>query len=139
MYDVIKGWPGEGCLDVTYPADKEKMIDKDTKLPIREGIMVTVNADGKVVPATPSDTTLQGWLLGREMLTDMCTVLLGDYVLEMDKDHYDDTATFTPGAKVGAMSDGSGKIAAGGSGVAFGRVLSVNATTGKIVIVAGCC
>lgn len=139
MYNVIKGWPGEGCLDVTYPADVDKMINDDTKLPIREGIMVTIDANGKVVPAQPGDTTIQGWLLGREMMTNMCTVLLGDYVLEMDKDHYNDAATFTPGAKVGAMGDGSGKIDAAGSGVAFGRVLSVNATTGKIVVVAGCC
>ena len=130
MYNIIKGWPSDSALDMSYPADDS--------LEAYDGVCVTVNANGKVVLATGSDTTPTGFLIGREKMTNACTVLYGAYVLEIDRNHYDDTGTYTPGTKVTVGNEGKLTVS-GSSGCCFGRVLSVNAVDGTIRILSGCC
>ena len=121
MYQIIKGWPDGNCLDMAYPAD--------ATLSVFDGVAATVNASGKVVPADSSATTPVGWLLGKEYVTNMVTVLYGDFVLECDAEHY----TGTPAAGDYVTPGSAGKLAFDSAGD-LGRVLSYDSASGKVRI-----
>lgn len=125
MYQIIKGWPDGNCLDMAYPAD--------ATLTVFDGVAAYVNDSGKVVAADSSAGNYAvGWLLGKEYVQNMVTVLYGDFVLEADGEHY--TGTPTAGSDVYIDGSAAGKLSFTSAGTAVGKALSVDSATGKVRI-----
>lgn len=128
MYKVIKGWPSNGALDlnltpasgVTITAGQAACIDNTGKL-----IAGTYNANGSDIADIPV------FCIDTDPMGGGVVALLTGFVLEVDSDHYDsDSYTALQSVTISA-----GKFTAiTNAERAVAKVLSFNATTGKMVL-----
>ena len=113
-YNIRKGWPCHGALD-------ENLMPANTDA-FKEGIIVALNADGKVevADAVAADGPMCGFNIGVEKVTGAVTTLLNDCIIDMDAEHYV-AGTYNPND---ALSASAGKFGPAGSNKVLARVIS---------------
>lgn len=113
-YNIRKGWPCHGALD-------ENLMPANTDA-FKEGIIVALNADGKVEVAdsVAADGPMCGFNIGVEKVTGAVTTLLNDCIIDMDAEHYV-AGTYNPND---ALSAFAGKFGPAGSNKVLARVIS---------------
>lgn len=113
-YNIRKGWPCHGALD-------ENLMPANTDA-FKEGIIVALNADGKVevADAVAADGPMCGFNIGVEKVTGAVTTLLNDCIIDMDAEHYV-AGTYNSND---ALSASAGKFGPAGSNKVLARVIS---------------
>lgn len=113
-YNIRKGWPCHGALD-------ENLMPANTDA-FKEGIIVALNADGKVEVAdsVAADGPMCGFNIGVEKVTGAVTTLLNDCIIDMDAEHHV-AGTYNPND---ALSASAGKFGPAGSNKVLARVIS---------------
>ena len=113
-YNIRKGWPCHGALD-------ENLMPANTDA-FKEGIIVALNADGKVevADAVAVDGPMCGFNIGVEKVTGAVTTLLNDCIIDMDAEHYV-AGTYNSND---ALSASAGKFGPAGSNKVLARVIS---------------
>lgn len=127
-YQILKGWPHEGALDIVAPAASASPAVNGTVGYLKDdGTMALVNyaanaADNALMPLFCFDT---------DSLTGKVVGLASPAVIKIDSTMYD-TGTYTPNV---ALTVKAGKFAnLAGTERTVGRVISRNSTTGDMVI-----
>jgi len=83
-YQVIKGWPSEAAIDVTFEAANDN---------VEAGIIGKIDSDGKVdvgaYATDGSDSSEQPvFIIDKDTVTDKFLGLMHPCVLEVDSDHF---------------------------------------------------
>jgi len=106
-YEVIKGWPQDGALDMH--------LEKESGEEINPGMLVKVNSSGKIEKwsAEDNDDSIDGFTIDFENARKginqdydpeqkSFTVLMNECVLWIDDDHYDNSTSISIGDKLTA-------------------------------------
>lgn len=143
MYQIVKGWPSEGAID-------EIFVPATAGAPA-EGFVGRVKTDGKAETATylsnGTDAGLQSFfVIDVDTVKDNVTGLMSKCLIEVDADHYaaasyaaGDALTAAAGkfakvTEVAATYDEGAIDVAATATKTVGRVVNVDATTGKMRI-----
>lgn len=137
-YEILKGWPDEGALDVA--------LEKESGEEIEPGMIVTVNDSGnlEVYTAEDGDNALDGFVIDYENAqmninpdykptAKSFTVLFSGCVIGCDSDHYDgdpsigDTLTADGGKFKVPETDSNAPV--------IGKVFAKNSSSGYIKLV----
>lgn len=128
-YDIVKGWPAPGALDVNLsPASGNVFVG---------GEVASLNSSGAAELASyATDGSNAGeqafFVIGVDNLNGGITALKSGMIIEVDADHYAAAAY----AANDALSATDGKfVAVSGTAKEVARVLSYNAVTGILRVV----
>jgi len=128
-YDIVKGWPAPGALDVNLaPATGVTLVG---------GEIITLNASGEAILATyatdgSNADNMAFFTIGSEALNGSISALKAGMIIEVDADHYD-ADTYAIGD---ALSANAGKFClVDTSAKQVGIIMAYNATTGIMRIV----
>ena len=125
-YNIVKGWPSEGALDLA--------VVLATGQTLGEGDLAMMDA-GK---ATAADYTtaaaatdkVPGFIIGVDSMSGNRTMLMGAFIAEVDDAHYA-ADTYAAGDILTAKAGKFAKLTVTGEHV-VGKVLTYNATTKKM-------
>jgi hypothetical protein len=120
-YQIRKGWPSDHALDETVKAATGQTITEGLIVKVANGL-ATVAADGDGIC---------GFVIGQDTLVGVYTVLLGDFIVEVDAQHYA-AASYAAGDKLTAAAGKFKK--AGADEEVIGKVLAVVSGTDKLRI-----
>ena len=128
-YDIVKGWPAPGALDVNLaPASGVTLVG---------GEIVTLDASGDAILATyvsagTNAADMAFFTIGSEALNGSVSAIKAGMIIEVDADHYD-ADTYAIGD---ALSSNVGKFClVDTSAKQVGIIMAYNATTGIMRIV----
>jgi hypothetical protein len=129
MYQIIKGWPSAGALDLT--------LSPSSGVTITPGVIGAINGTTGAVDVASYSTdganagNLPVMCIAVEAVTGKLTCLPSNFVVKVDSACYTGSS-FTPNMKLSAVS---GKFAAAsGTQRVVGQVLSFNASTGELTV-----
>ena len=128
MYNIVKGWPSEGALDYT--------AQPNTGQAVNEGVIAFMDGGKASVAnyttaAAATDKT-PGMVIGVDTLSGNRTILMGNFVVEVDDSHYD-ANTYANGDILTAKAGKFSKVTGTGESV-VGKILNYNAATKKMRI-----
>lgn len=128
MYQIIKGWPAAGALDLN--------LQPASGVTITPGLIGVISTGGKVaVAGYASDGSDAGnvpvFCIGVESVTGNLTCLASNFVVKVDASCYTGSS-FAPNASLTAVG-GKFKAPAGTERI-VGKVLAFDATTGELTV-----
>ena len=133
-YDIIKGWPSSAAID--------PVITLDTAVEIAAGFGGIINATGKGIAGTYNTdgtdaTLLPFFCIDVDTVTDKVTGLMGNYMIKVDSDHYED-GSYTSGKAV-TLNGGKFDLIAASEDArpTVGKVFSYDAGASELVILWG--
>lgn len=132
MYNIIKGWPAEGALDVTVRPKTGVTLTPGMVAMFGKGADANLAVVGNYTTAASATDATPGFVIGADTMSGNLTVLLGSFVVEVDAGHYV-AATYAPGDVLTATNGKFSKVTATGESP-VGKVLTVDATSGKMRI-----
>lgn len=133
-YQIIKGWPCEGAIDMNIPV----ATDED----VAEGVGCVVDSDSKAAVANynvngTDALGIPGFCIGIDNVTGNALLLLSEAMVKVDSDHYK-AGSYTPGAGV-SFSEGKFQLIADEDDERpqVGTVFSYDATAAELVVFFG--
>lgn len=132
MYNIIKGWPSNGALDFTAAPKVGVALTEGTIAMLGTGADANLAVLGNFTTAADVGDNVAGFVIGVDTMSGNVTALMGQFILEVDDDHYD-AGTYAAGDVLTATAGKFSKATVLGENP-VGKILTYNATTGKMTI-----
>lgn len=132
MYNIIKGWPSNGALDFTAAPKVGVALTEGTVAMLGKGSDANLAVLGNFTTAADVGDNVAGFVIGVDTMSGNVTALMGQFILEVDADHYA-AGTYAAGDVLTATAGVFSKATVLGENP-VGKILTYNATTGKMTI-----